>query len=280
MPARLGLGTVQFGMPYGIANGGRRPEPETVRAIVERAAALGVAVLDTAQAYGDSEAVLGGCAASRLLPVVTKIPPLKGERPDLAALVRGSLDRLGIDRLDGLLCHDAADARDPQVLEALKDLRECGLTRRIGVSFHDFSQIEPMLDLGLDLAQLPVSVLDQRVLRDGLLRRMADAGMVVHARSVFLQGVLLMDRLPPGLTPLAHNLAAFRARAAAAGMTPEAAALAFVRDLPGIEAVLVGVMDVAQLEAAAAAIAVPSGFDAAGLGCDDQTYLDPWRWPK
>lgn len=292
---QLGLGTVQFGLDYGVSNRqGRTPEPE-VRRILELAARGGVRVLDTAAAYGDSEAVLGRClAADASFRIVTKTVPLREARGSAAApgLVREgfarSLERLGRDAVDGLLAHHAADLLGPggdAVFAVLDGLRSAGAARRIGLSVYAGADVDAALDrFDFDLIQVPANVLDQRLLSGGQLRRLRERGVEVHVRSVFLQGLLLMDpaAAPAWFEPVRHRLAAWRAALDERGLTPAQGALAFARSLDA-DVVLVGVEDAAQMAANIAdfAKAGTEGLDSAAFApfaIDDERYVNPGKW--
>jgi len=296
--ARLGLGTAQFGMPYGISRGGAGAVPPgEVRAVLERAAALGVAVLDTAPAYGASERLLGELAGDLPdLRVVTKTEVREGVGcADRGAqgVVEGlerSLERLRRPSVYGLLVHrpqDLLGPHGPACHEGLVAARERGLVRRIGVSVQSPEQLAALLGrFPLDLVQAPLNVLDQRLLREGWPERLRARGIELHVRSPFLQGLLLMDEqeLPPALRPLAPALARFRRRARARGRTPLAAALGFALSRPGVDVVLCGVHGVGHLEEiAAAARAAWAGGPTQWcdeLAVDDPAWVDPSRWPE
>lgn len=289
---QLGLGTVQFGLDYGVSNRrGRTPEPE-VRRILELAATGGVRVLDTAAAYGDSEAVLGRClAAESPFRIVTKTAPLRQARGAAAApdLVREgfarSLERLGRDAVDGLLAHHADDLLGPggdDIFAVLDGLRRQGLARRIGLSVYDGAQIDAALDrYDVDLVQVPASVLDQRLVAGGQLRRLRERGVEVHVRSVFLQGLLLLDpaAAPPYFAPVRHRLAAWRQALDGRGLTPAQGALAFARSLDA-DVVLAGVEDAAQLAANISDFAAAEGvgLDFAPFALNDEKYVNPGKW--
>jgi aryl-alcohol dehydrogenase-like predicted oxidoreductase len=130
-----------------------------------------------------------------------------------------------------------------------------------------------------DVMQLPFSVLDQRLLQDGTLARLKDLNVEVHARSVFLQGLLFLEALPEKLRYAEPRLARTRERITQAGSTPLAAALGFVLSRPEIAVALVGVQSVAQLEEILAAARLPlPRLDWANLALDDELVLTPSRW--
>lgn len=292
----LGLGTVQFGLDYGVSNSsGRTLEPE-VRRILDLAAASGVRVLDTAAAYGASEAVLGRCLPREgAFRVITKTAPLRQARgtAEAARLVRegfaNSLQRLGRPRVSGLLAHHAADLLGPggeEIWAALEELRARGLAEKIGLSIYAGAEIDAALArFDIDLVQVPASVLDQRLVAGGQLARLAARGVEVHVRSVFLQGLLLLDpaAAPAYFEPVRARLAAWRDFLDSRGLSPAQGALAFARSLAGVGVVLVGVENAAQLAANAAdfAAAADPGLDPAAFApfaLDDERFVNPGNW--
>lgn len=277
--ARLALGTVQFGLDYGLTNAaGRVPEPE-VAAILALAAEAGIDLLDTATAYGDSEAVIGRLAAPSFR-VVTKIggPPAR-----FADEVRGSAARLG-RAPHAVLLHDARALVRPggeEVARGLEALRASGLARRIGFSVYTPGVLAAAVAMVRpDVVQLPFSVLDRRFERSGWLARLRDAGTEVHARSLFLQGALLAPATPPRLAFADRILAGFRETCAAARLSPLAACLAAGLEAP-LDRLVIGVTSRAELaaalDAAASAGPLPSAF--AALATGDEALVDPSRWP-
>lgn len=289
MTARLGLGTVQWGIPYGVANhSGMTPEAE-VRRILSGAQEFGVDLLDTAAGYGQAEAVLG---RQDLAPfrVVTKTPTFKCPAIDgeqvraLMDSLHRSLETLRVPRVYGLLVHHVDDLLVPggkRLVAALQALKDQGLVEKIGVSIYRDDQLAGVLDRFLpDVVQLPLNVLDQRLIINGRLAQLKGLGVEIHVRSAFLQGLLLMDlaAIPSYFSPLRPLLQAWHARAQGQGMSPVQAALAFVRDLPWVDVVLVGVDSSAQFAQCAADFAVPGRFDAAGLECDDPALVNPAEW--
>jgi hypothetical protein len=289
MSAELGLGTVQFGLDYGVSNRSGKVGPETVAAILERARVLGVRTLDTAMAYGDAETVLGRHDLSGF-NVVTK---WSGDAGALLAkgagvlvdAVAGSLERLGVDALHGLMLHNTSPlcGRDGEAVHRhLQEVRDQGLASRIGVSFYAGSEIATVLERGfdIDICQVPVNVIDQRLVADGSLDRLGKAGVEVHVRSAFLQGLLLM---PPATVPAslaAHRpvLERFHAEVAHQGLSASAAALRFVRDLDHVHTVVIGVSSLEEFEECARDFAGRGPFAAAGLGSDDPSLVDPREW--
>lgn len=257
----LALGTVQLGMPYGIANHRGQPDYAEARAIVAAAHDCGVAWLDTAAAYGESEAVLGRAlrdlGLTGRMQVVTKVPDLAdvpaeavGQR--MEEVLCESLRLLGLERLPMVLFHRETDIGH---LEALRSLRDRGLVERTGVSVMTPDAFAEMLALpGMEAVQAPGSALDQRFAREGLLRRARERGTIVFIRSVYLQGLLLMPEaeVPPVLAEVLPVRQALEALASEAGLSLAELALRFVLSETGVNAVVVGAESVEQVRVNAA----------------------------
>jgi aryl-alcohol dehydrogenase-like predicted oxidoreductase len=288
----LGLGTAQLGLAYGVSNRGGRPSEAEAAAILERALALGVATIDTAPAYGEAEALLGRLLpAGAAIPVLTKTPPLgaaevgAAECEEVRRSAERSLERLRRESLDALLVHHGSDLALPggeRLARCLLELSDAGVTRRLGVSVYDRAELDAARErLPLDLVQLPLNVLDQRFLRDGTLAELRAAGVEVHARSAFLQGLLLIEpgELPARLSRAAGPLRRYRAACERAGLGPLAAALGFLGAEAGPDVALVGANSAAELEECAGALAAAAGgLDYAALASDDPELFDPRRW--
>mgnify|MGYP001159297373 CR=1 FL=1 len=278
--ARLGVGTGQFAEPRG-----RGGEAE-IRAILDTAAPAGVTLIDTAAAYGDAERALGrSWPFPSPFSVVTRTVRLSEGLDRIEHRARRSLERLGIARGEGLLVHAAEDLHGPDgpdLWARLQRLKADGLFQKIGFSAHgDDQPVALARRYQPDLVQLPVSMLDQRLVVDGTLERLAEQGVEVHLRSVFLKGLLFMDReaLPACLNHAGPRLSRIRRMLAEAGADPLQAALTFALDRPEASAVVVGVASAAELRAVIAASYQPSPrLDWSALSLDDTTALDPRLW--
>jgi aryl-alcohol dehydrogenase-like predicted oxidoreductase len=291
---KLALGTVQFGLPYGIANTSGQPTEVAVVDILRHAAGAGVKILDTACLYGDSEAVLGRCLpADHHFKIVTKTPKFAGiDGATVGAALKTafteSCRRLRTPHLYGLLAHDANDllaAKGDAMWRAMKDLQSEGRVIRIGASVYSGGQIDALLQrYPIDLVQLPLSLLDQRLIQSGHLDRLAERNVEVHVRSVFLQGALLMspDSLPSHLAGLRPSLEQISVRATSLGISPLEAALRFVSGLKQVDAVVCGVDSTGQFDQLAAALERPAvalcAKDVAACASNDPQLLDPSQW--
>jgi len=286
---KLGLGTVQWGVPYGISNQSGKTPPEAVAEILLAAQRYGVSILDTASQYGNAESTLGKNVLSGF-NVVTKTPSFgtpyiaDSQARQLLDTFDQSLNNLGLRSTYGILIHHAADLLVPggeKLVSSLLALKEKNKVKKIGVSIYDGSQIDQILNrFKPDIVQAPVNVLDQRLLTSGKLQQLKDLGVEIHIRSVFLQGLLLMslDKLPTYFGPISPLLTQWHSAAEAQGMTLTQAALSFVRDIPYVDAVLVGVESPEQFHTCANDFSITQSFDARGLSCENPAFVNPALW--
>ena len=204
----LVLGTAQLGMPYGIANDTGKPELNNACSLIKAAWDEGIDYYDTAQSYGDSEQVLG--YAFRRIPgterarIITKIDPNITDPVRFRESILQSLSRLNLPVLFGVLLHREEYLEDWNIKwgPALRKIRSLGLIEHLGVSIYSPASAEKALACeGLDLLQFPANIFDRRILRSGLVDRLASSGITLFMRSIFLQGLILMEpySLPPAM---------------------------------------------------------------------------------
>lgn len=290
--ASLALGTAQFGLAYGVGSGERALDDAEAAAVLAAAWQGGIDLLETSPAYGDAESRIGkAMPPAARFALISKTPRLGRERigeedaRQAAAQARASLERLRVPRLDALLVHHAPDLLAPggeRLYAALEGLRATGLAGRLGVCVYDAPTLQAVLErYPMQIVQLPVNLFDQRFVRDGTIASLARSGIEVHARSAFLQGVLLTDavRLPERVAAARAPVARLHADCAAAGLSPAAAALGFVARCEGVRRILIGVNSAVQLAQNLAAFAAAASLPgAARYASDDPAIVDPRRW--
>ena len=286
---KLALGTVQFGTAYGVSNRKGQPSADEVARILSTAHRAGIRIVDTAPLYGESELVLGRVAgADDRFDIVTKTESLveSARVSRISQIFRQSLDRLRRGRVYGLLVHHASDLALPSagaVVRELRGLKDAGLVAKIGASVYTGADIDRVLELFTpDIVQLPLNVFDQRLIRSGHLERLKERGVEIHCRSVFLQGLLLMEpeRLHSYFSAVRPALSAFQSLARTSRVSPLKVALEFAKRRPEIDRILVGVCaeeELAQvLEAYLAPDVAPD--DMAGFAQTDEAILNPALW--
>ena len=277
---RLGIGTVQFGQAYGVSNTQGQVSRADVKLILEMAALCGIRLLDTAANYGEAESVLGG---TNLKPfrIVSKTLSVQHGVHAVIARVRQSVRTLGA--VDLLLVHSAKDLLGPSgttLWRSLQALKAEGVIGAVGISAYVADDPVMLAErFRPEAMQLPFSLLDQRLLQDGSLKRLKQLGIEIHARSVFLQGLLFMAEPPEKISAAGPMLEKARSEIARAGTGPLAAALGFVLSRPEIDVALVGLTGLAQLkEIIAAALAPLPDWDWTACALTDERVLTPSLW--
>lgn len=295
----LMLGTVQFGLDYGVANVTGKPDQATVNRMLATAFEAGVNALDTASMYNQAEAVLGRALADlgmrdRIF-IASKARPREGAagtpEEQITAAVERSLRVLGVERIGLYLLHGYQAL--PHV-GALHRKREAGDVGAVGVSVYSVEEALGAIAVpGVDAVQHPLSMLDQRFLRAGVPERAAEAGVAIFARSVFLQGVVTMaiPDLPEPIAGVGKTLARLRELAGELTieeLTIEEMAIRYAASIAGVTGVVVGMETHEQVERNLAAIeAGPlDGALLAAIGREvpdlPEEIINPglWRWVR
>ena len=222
-PNSLVLGTAQLGMAYGIANTTGQPVYNTAMSIVQEAWESGICEFDTAQAYGQSEQVLGqvfkNLGIADEVRVITKFAPdvNHSDRSALDKALKISMNNLGVESLYGLMLHreDMLDLWEKGLGEDLMDIVDSNRVEHIGVSVYSPEKaIQALNTAGISIVQLPTNIIDRRFEKAGVFALADDVGKTIYIRSIFLQGLLLVstDTLPEHMqfaAPIITQLTSF-----------------------------------------------------------------------
>lgn len=251
------LGTVQLGLPYGIANATGKPDQQAANAIVATAWEQGVKTFDTAQGYGNSETVLGealqACHARDQAQVITKLSPaLPPSGAEIEQSLSISRERLGVKRFFCVMLHreEHLSLLDDYVGETLRRQRAAGRLEHIGVSVYTPEKaLQALRHPLVDIVQIPASLLDRRCETAGVFALAERTGKQLHVRSAFLQGVLLMppQRIPDNLRELRPAVEVFQQACAAAEIRPAVAALLWLHARHPDASILFGAETAAQV---------------------------------
>lgn len=187
---KLGLGTAQFGLDYGINNEFGEVKIEEIQQILKYAKKQGIKLIDTAYQYGRSEEKLGKCNLEGF-KIVTKLPSLTSEKGSVNKSLTTSLEKLNINSVFAYLVHNFSEFQSSSSLaEELLEVRENGLTENIGYSLYLEEELEWIIDneIPVDIIQIPYSVFDRRF--EHLFTECRNRNIQIHVRSVYLQGLV------------------------------------------------------------------------------------------
>lgn len=274
--SKLVLGTVQFGLQYGVNSAGR-PGEEAVKGILAEAAKGGISTLDTSSAYGNSEEILGGCITpEENFKIVSKYP--KG-KTSVSEMFNGSLNRLKVKLLYGYLLHHFDVYKDnPKIWDEFVALKESGKVQKIGFSLYTPEELQFILDnkSPFDLIQVPFNIFDKKFLP--LMKELHEKGVEIHVRSTFLQGLFFKERnaLPEKLQPMRKYLLQLDDFSKQSGLSISEIALNYNLQNPYIDGVLIGVDNVEQLKMNLASVKeTPIDIE---IEVKEQELLNPVNW--
>jgi len=281
---KLALGTAQFGMSYGIANTSGQVSRDEAKAILELASVNGIDTIDTAIAYGESEACLGDVGVENFR-VATKLPPLPDGVTTIEEWIEGeveaSLKRLRLDSLYGLLLHRSVQFGIPAVRAALERLKQGGKVQKIGVSIYSPDDLDAIPVVGaLDIVQAPLNLVDRRLFTSGWLDRLHGDGIEIHTRSAFLQGLLVIPRssIPDRFSRWNSLWDTWHAWLSASNMAAIQACLVYALSFPEVDRVVVGVETAQQLNQLIEAATEPMNIEFPDIASTEEQLINPSLW--
>ena len=277
---KLVLGTVQFGLNYGVTNQYGQVKTDEIRKILGIAKEKGIDTLDTAASYGNCEQVLGKIGINDF-NVITKTVMLKDNLNHVIDSFQKSLDSLGKDHIKGLLVHNINDIRDNQfdaLFERLNSLKKEGVVEKIGFSSYTPDEVDFLLgNFDFDLIQLPFNVFDTRLIDGGQLKSLKKRRIEVHARSIFLQGILLdFDNLSDYFLAWKVRFQNYQILVRDSELSLLEYSLNYVLSIKEIDKVLVGVNNAVQLTEIVEAIKDYGNLNSYSIR--DEDLLNPARW--
>lgn len=242
------LGTVQFGINYGISNKIGILMDEDLKQLLTVAGGLGIKYLDTAFAYGNAEERIGKLS-SGTFQVITKFPASTEVR-NIHSVLHQSFERLRVTSVYGFMAHNANDIiEDPKIWEKLQELKYQKKVEKIGYSLYHPRQLEKLFELGCipDIVQLPFSIFDRNF--ESWLDELKKKSTEVHARSIFLQGLYFLppSELPDKLKDLERPLMELNRICKLHQFSIEEVALGYVAGNKNISRIVIGVENEDQL---------------------------------
>ena len=246
---KLVLGTVQFGLTYGINNQSGIAKDDELASIFSFANKCGIDLLDTAQGYGNSEERIGNLSNDEF-NVISKFKQLDSPFPFHKELEE-SLKKLKKKSLYGYMAHDAGLLiENPYWWEGLKIAKERELIKKIGYSLYTVDQLVSLFKKKMipDIIQFPYNILDRRF--ESFLPQLVSMGVEIHTRSVYLQGLFQLEssRVPNYLKPLKTYLRTVREIAKKNQLSIGEICLGFAINNPLINKVVIGIDNLSQLK--------------------------------
>ena len=285
---RLAIGTAQFGLDYGVSNQSGQVSQNDVESILKVAQAAGIQALDTASDYGNSELSLG-LAGVNSFEVITKFGSMPKNTTDAKRWVfekiESSISRLKVGSLHGCLMHHPSDLLGPHgdnIYGALLEKKAQGLIKNIGISIYSPTELDQLSHrFEFDIIQAPMNIFDRRLESSGWLSRLKKSDTQIHIRSVFLQGLLLMEaeERPEHFRHWAPLFDKYDSWLAGSSHSAIEACIGFIQQFESVADIIVGIASLSQLEGIIKAysnnalLTVPSD-----MWSDDIELINPAKW--
>ena len=284
---KIALGTVQFGLNYGVANTSGKIELKDAIEILEYSQEIGINTLDTAQVYGESESVLGTVGVKNY-KIITKIPPLPQNCLHISKWLdqslKKSLENLKLESVYAILLHNANDLLTTEgmlIYDTLNSFKKLGLVKKIGVSIYNPEQLEKIVALyDIDIIQTPLNVFDRRIVESGWIKELNRRKIEVHVRSIFLQGLLLMNNIKHSVyfRKWDNLFVKYEKSVKKENISKLEYCLRFIFSIPEIDKIVIGIDNIMQLKEIHEFIAKgPLTIDNS-LSCNDLQLINPTNW--
>jgi aryl-alcohol dehydrogenase-like predicted oxidoreductase len=244
--SKLALGTVQFGLDYGISNHNGKPSINEIEGVLSLAYESEIELLDTANAYGEAEQVIGQLNSNRF-DIVTKFLP-ESQNGLFENQFCDSLNKLKIDSLYGLLAHRPLDVLDnPEIWDKMNAQKSIKKVKKIGFSFDKPEEYYAVIEKSFfpDIVQVPLNYFDDRFA--GIIEDLKSNRCEIHVRSAFLQGLFFTNttQLPSFFDEVKDLIAELQKEHS---IHLAAALLQFVLDNKFVDKVVIGVQNRFQLQ--------------------------------
>lgn len=287
----LSIGSVQFGLDYGISNFSGVTQKDQVYKILNTAIKNNIINLDTSPLYGDAETILGKYENIDKFKIITKTKPVtksyidKKSYNEIRADLLNSLKCLNIDMVEGLIIHNIKDIYKDgyhYIFDALNDVKQQKLTQKIGASVYTIQDVERLLKVqSFDIIQLPLNLFSQNFIRSGIIEELYNQNIEIHVRSVFLQGVIFLslDDFPSHLEPLQKKMRELYGLSEKYNMSLLDLALNFIKNQNKIRKLIIGVNSDQQLRSIIKSFDRPHidiCYD--GFHCDNENITNPSLW--
>jgi len=289
---KLALGTVQLGLNYGVSNVNGQVSDNCAEDILTFAYANDINTLDTAVMYGNSETKIGDICKNTQLPfnIITKLTvPESLSSTDITHHMRSqitsSLARLKSDNVYGIMLHncDCLTAKNSKaIIQQLINFKRENLCEKIGVSVYSPEQLETVIEnFDIDIVQIPINIIDQRFSDSALIAKLKDKNIEIHARSLFLQGLLLMDGqdIPSYFSPYKMSFEQLNTFCTEQALNKLEACLSFAKSMTFVDKFVVGVSSHTELSQIIAAYHKVTALGFSQFASSNEALINPSNWP-
>lgn len=281
------LGTANFGRSYGVANKGKSISKIQATQLVSWAQSNGINDFDTAIAYGNAETILGEALNLTLSPNIdTKLD--EGSCTSRVQIVESAIasrNRLRVSQLGTVYLHNdqlLQTSNQSEIVAGLRDLLELGIAKKIGVSLYEGDSIISCKKVlpELQVFQVPENICDRRLYSSKELMELAAAGNTFIIRSVFLQGLLLMnpDSIPFKLSAGKNSIENLHKFCSGRSISVLDLCLSYIESIEWSDRFIVGAVSIDQLNAIiSASLSLPEGFEEYIQALPEE-IADPRKW--
>ena len=291
--SKIGIGSAQFGLNYGV-NSSKKVNTSNIKKIFNYLYKNNKkCYIDTAPVYGNAESLIGkNLKKKNQFKIITKTISSNGNKINKQFIKKLdynfllSLKRLKQKKIYSILVHDVNDLfkKNSKLLyDYLLTLKKKKLVKKIGVSVYDKKDINKiLLKYNFDIIQLPCNIFDQRLIFDGTLDKLKKKNIELHARSIFLQGMLFkkINEIPKNFMSLKKKLNLLHSRVNYSKITTQEAAISFVYNLKKFKTLIVGFDDFEQFKNIIENPIRKLPFKVRDLYCRNKKSIDPRLWKK
>jgi len=289
----IGLGTAQFGSSYGISNNCGVPDAPEVENIINAAYNSGVRLFDTAPAYKCEQLLSRNFENKQGIKIVTKFPAITSPYIAKADIIAAetelieSIRTMEREHCYAILTHSSKDLLKNNgeiIWERMISFKEKGLADKVGFSVYSVNELDNLLDKYIpDIVQLPVSIFDQNFITSSSLKKLKNINVEIHARSIFLQGLLLMETkdIHPYFNSIHSNLVNLRSFIDKQKISPLQACLLFVLGIKVLDHIIVGVNSLKELNEIMKVVKKPiKSMNFIPFAVEDELITNPSKWPR
>lgn len=287
---KITLGSAQFGMSYGITNKLGKVSKKEIQNILRYSKLIGINSIDTAQAYSNSESILGNIGIKKFL-ISTKLLSFTRKKrltieDQINKTIESSLKKLKIEKLDTVFIHDPKELKSKKgdsILNALFKLKSKKLINQIGASLYTIKDLNYLTsEFNLDKIQFPYNVFDQRLKQHRYFEKLKKKKILIETRSIFLQGLLLENRknTMKNFSSWKKDWNKWDIFLSKNNISPITACLDFVLKEKYINKILVGVQTTNQLKEIVKSLKLLKNLNYEKLASSDIKLINPSIWKK